>query len=132
MKKDVKLKKTIFDTLVFSLIFVLMSAIMLIFKVTLLTNETLFVYVYVENNIIDKLSLDIDFEKTYYESEYPTFKGDIVLEIKIVKVQVEKETSPLNLCSLNGYTNEIGNPVVCFPNSFYFVIMGASYASFES
>lgn len=129
MKRKVKLNKTIFDTITFSVIVVLTASLLLGLKIALSTNEALFVYVYVENTLIDRLALDIDITKTYLKSDYPPFQGDIVLEILNSKVRVEKEESPLNLCSIKGFTDTTGNPVVCLPNSFYFVIMGASYAT---
>lgn len=122
--RKVKLSKTVFDTFVFSLILVLMSGLFVGLRNALKTNEPLFFYAFVQNKLIDKQPLTID--KTYvYEEE--VFAAPIEVEVKGGKVRVEKEESPLNYCSLKGFTSEVGNPVLCLPNSFYFVIMGDSY-----
>lgn len=122
--RKVKLNKTIFDTFVFSLILILTSGLVLGLKRAFKTNEELFVYVYVKERLIDKQPLLVN--KTIIYDE-PEFLAPITLEIKDSKVRVEKEESPLNYCSIKGFTNEVANPVVCLPNSFYFVIMGISY-----
>ncbi len=122
--RKVKLNKTIFDTFVFSLILVLTSALFLGLKTYFATNESLFVYAFVNNRLIDKQSLDINKTIVYNE---PEFLAPITLEIYGRKVRVEKEESPLNYCSIKGFTDEVANPVLCLPNSFYFVIMGEQY-----
>jgi hypothetical protein len=82
------------------------------------------VYVYVTDRLIDKQPLAIDNTFIYNE---PEFLAPITLEIYNKKVRVEKEESPLNLCSIKGFTDKVGDPVLCLPNSFYFVIMGFNY-----
>lgn len=122
--RKVKLNKTLFDTIIFSIILVLTAATTLFIKRTFTTNEALYVYVYVTDRLIDKQPLAIDNTFTYDE---PEFIAPITLEIKDKKVRVEKEESPLNLCSIKGFTDKVGDPVLCLPNSFYFVIMGINY-----
>lgn len=130
-RKKIKLQKTVYDTFLFTLVVVLTAVLFLVFKINNVNNSDLYVYVYVESKLIDRLSLAVDAKKVYKQADYPIFLGDIELEIKNRKVQVEKETSPLNLCSIKGYTDQAGTPVICLPNSFYFVIMGADYATLE-
>ena len=122
--RKVKLNKTVFDTFAFSLILVLTSALFLGLSVLFKTNEELYVYAFASNRLIDKQPLFID--KTIIYNE-PEFLAPITLEIVNRKVRVEKEESPLNYCSIKGFTAEVGNPVLCLPNSFYFVIMGVGY-----
>ncbi len=122
--RKVKLNKTLFDTIIFSLILVLTSATTLILKRAFVTDEALYVYVYVTDRLIDKQPLAVDNTFVYNE---PEFLAPITLEILDKKVRVEKEESPLNLCSIKGFTDKVGDPVLCLPNSFYFVIMGFSY-----
>lgn len=130
-KRRVKLNKTLFDTVIFTLVVILTAALFLVFKINFSSSNDLYVYVYVESSLVDRLNLKIDQKKTYYKDDYPVFIADIELQIANNKVRVEKEESPLNLCSLKGYTDYVGTPVVCLPNAFYFVIMGADYATLE-
>ena len=122
--RKVKLNKTVFDTFVFSFILIFTSGLFLLINKAFKTNEDLYVYAFVKNRLIDKKALDIDMTMTYNE---PEFLAPITLEIKDSKVRVEKEESPLNYCSIKGFTNQIADPVMCLPNSFYFIIMGVSY-----
>ncbi len=122
--RKVKLNKTVFDTFVFSFILIFTSGLFLLINKAFKTNEDLYVYAFVKNRLIDKKALDIDMTMTYNE---PEFLAPITLEIKDSKVRVEKEESPLNYCSIKGFTDQIADPVMCLPNSFYFIIMGVSY-----
>ncbi|HOE54130.1 MAG: NusG domain II-containing protein [Bacilli bacterium] len=122
--RKVKLNKTLFDTIIFSIVLVLTSATTLYLKRAFSTTEALYVYVYVTDRLIDKQPLAIDNTFIYNE---PEFLAPITLEIYNKKVRVEKEESPLNLCSIKGFTDKVGDPVLCLPNSFYFVIMGFNY-----
>lgn len=130
-KQRITLHKTVYDTFIFTVVIVLTAALFLLFKVKFSSSNDLYVYVYVESSLVDRLNLTINQTKTYYKEDYPVFIADIELKIENKKVRVEKEESPLNLCSLKGYTDYVGSPVVCLPNSFYFVIMGADYATLE-
>jgi hypothetical protein len=121
-KPKVKLKKTPFDTYLFSIILVLASLLFLYLRITLTTNGPKVVNVYVENKLIDTLDLSVNQTKVYYKSDYDVFLDDITLEIKDNKVRVEKEESPRHYCSIQGYVGDVGKPVICLPNSFYFVI----------
>lgn len=122
--RKVKLNKTVFDTFVFSFILIFTSGLFLLINKAFKTSEDLYVYAFVKNRLIDKKALDIDITMTYNE---PEFLAPITLEIKDSKVRVEKEESPLNYCSIKGFTDQIADPVMCLPNSFYFIIMGVSY-----
>ncbi|MDY0213948.1 MAG: NusG domain II-containing protein [Bacilli bacterium] len=122
--RKVKLNKTVFDTFVFSFILIFTSGLFLLVNKAFKTNEDLYVYAFVKNRLIDKKALDIDMTMTYNE---PEFLAPITLEIKDSKVRVEKEESPLNYCSIKGFTDQVADPVMCLPNSFYFIIMGVSY-----
>lgn len=122
--RKVKLNKTVFDTFVFSFILIFTSGLFLLINKAFKTSEDLYVYAFVKNRLIDKKALDIDITMTYNE---PEFLAPITLEIKDSKVRVEKEESPLNYCSIKGFTDQVADPVMCLPNSFYFIIMGVSY-----
>lgn len=127
-KAKVKINKTAWDTYTFSALLVLASLLLVVLNSAFKTSDPLMVFVYVRNTLIDKLDLRVNQSKTYLQSDYPVFKGDITIEILDQKVRVEKETSPRKYCSIQGYVGEVARPVICLPNSFYIVIMGASYA----
>lgn len=127
-KKKVKLNKTLFDTIAFSVVIVLASFTFMGTRLGAVTNEPLFVYVYAKNDLIGKESLYVDKQIVYHKSDYNFFKADITVEIKDGKVRVEKEESPLKYCSIQGFVDDVAKPVVCLPNNFFFVIMGDSYA----
>ena len=42
--------------------------------------------------------------------------GDVVIEIKDEKVRVVTETSPLHICSIQGWVKNMYVPIVCLPN----------------
>mgnify|MGYP001766153147 CR=1 FL=1 len=125
----VKINKTSWDTYAFSSLIVLASILLVVLNFAFKTNDPLMVFVYVENTLIDKLDLTVDQTKTYYQVDYPVFKGDITIEIFDEKVRVEKETSPLKYCSIQGYVGDAAKPIICLPNAFYVVIMGTNYAT---
>lgn len=122
--RKVKINKTVFDTFLFSLILIITSGLFLLLNRMFKVNEELYVYVFVKDRNIDKRPLYVDATIIYDE---PEFLAPITLEIKGRKVRVEKEESPLNYCSIKGFTADVASPVLCLPNSFYFVIMGISY-----
>jgi hypothetical protein len=124
----VKINKTPWDTYIFSGLIVLASLLFVILNNVFNTNEPLYVFVSVENKIIDRLELTEQRQlKTYYKADYDVFLGDITIEIVDYKVKVEDETSPRKYCSIQGYVESVGLPIVCLPNSFIVVIMGESY-----
>lgn len=125
----VKIHKTSWDTYAFSGLIVAASLLLVLLNSVFATNEPLMAFVYVENVLIDKLDLKVDQTKTYLQTDYTVFKGDITIEIVDEKVRVEKETSPLKYCSIQGYVSDPGKPIICLPNAFYVVIMGTSYAT---
>ncbi len=124
----VKINKTPWDTYMFSVLLILASLLLVVLNRAFATSDPLMVFVYVENTLIDKLDIKVNQTKTYLKADYPVFKGDITIEISDEKVRVEKETSPLKYCSIQGFVDEVGRPVICLPNSFYIVIMGTNYA----
>jgi len=128
MKRKITLTKNTFDIYILNLL-VLLTALILV--VTNLYNKpggNLAVNVYVETERVDTLSLDDDIIVVYLKEDYPVFLGDITLEISGGKVRVEKETSPLHYCSIQGWVGTPGLPIVCAPNYFMVVIETAEAA----
>ncbi|MCX5775663.1 MAG: NusG domain II-containing protein [Firmicutes bacterium] len=125
MKKFSLLKKTA-DVYAFSALLLLTSSILVWTDVYNKPTGTLVADVYVQGVKIDSLPLDVDTSVTYLQSDYPVFKGDITVEITDGKVRVEKETSPLHYCSIQGWVGDAGMPIICAPNYFMVVIEGAA------
>ena len=69
------------------------------------------IVVYYENKVIKEIEPDIDGTYTVKGA-----LGDIVLEVKEQKVRVKEETSPLHLCSKQGFISSDMMPIICLPN----------------
>lgn len=69
--------------------------------------------VYYDNKVV--LSLDLSIEQT---KEYTVkgYNGDVVIETQKNKIRVKKETSPLHLCSKQGWVSSTTESIVCLPN----------------
>lgn len=48
--------------------------------------------------------------------------GDVIVEIKDKQVRVKRETSPQNLCSIQGWVKDSNRPIVCLPNNIVVMI----------
>jgi hypothetical protein len=70
-------------------------------------------YVYYDNHLIKKIDLSIDKSNEYIVKGY---NGDVVIETEKNKIRVKKETSPLNLCSKQGWVTSSLESIVCLPN----------------
>ncbi len=51
--------------------------------------------------------------------------GDVFIEVRDRKIRVEKETSPYNLCSIQGWVEYANVPIVCLPNNVVIIIQNA-------
>jgi hypothetical protein len=129
MKKRISLSKNSFDVYVFNVLVLLTTIILVITNLFNRPQGFLVVGVYVEAEKIDQLSLDEDVTKVYTQEDYPIFLGDITLEVIDGRVRVEKETSPLHYCSIQGWVKEPGMPIICAPNYFMVVIEDAEVSS---
>ena len=68
--------------------------------------------------------LDEDTTFTMTKKEYKDLKGDLVVEIKNGRVRLAEETSKNNICSLQGWEDRAGRPLVCLPNYVMVIIEG--------
>lgn len=82
-----------------------------LFKVISL-NDALSANVYYESNLV----MQIDLSKNAVYTVDGT-NGEVEITVKDGKVAITKETSPLNICSKQGYVNVNTIPLVCLPNS---------------
>jgi hypothetical protein len=49
--------------------------------------------------------------------------GEVFIEVKDQSIRVEKETSPLNICSIQGWVSSSLVPITCLPNHILIVIV---------
>lgn len=64
-----------------------------------------------EYNIVDNIGVI-----TMYQTTYPLLQADMVIEFRINSIRVEKESSPLNICSKQGWVSDDLYSIVCLPN----------------
>jgi hypothetical protein len=122
MKKPFPLMKQTADVIAFSL---LMITTALLITITNLYNRPggdLYVSVYIENTLIDQYSLYENNEVRFLKADYDVLLGDIVLGIANQRIRILEETSPLNVCSNQGWIATPGMPLICAPNYFMAVI----------
>lgn len=60
------------------------------------------------------LRVDLDIDKTY---NVKGSLGQVIVEVQDGNVRVEKENSPQNLCSIQGWVSGGNIPIVCLPNN---------------
>ena len=82
------------------------------------------VNVYYHNKVIWSWELDENTTFTMKKSEYKDLKGDLTVEIKNGRVRIAEETSKNNICSLQGWEDRAGRPLVCLPNYVMVIIEG--------
>lgn len=75
--------------------------------------------VYLGNVLIDTLDLTQN-QIVTYEGRM----GPVTVEVRDNKVAVIEETSPQNLCSLQGFVSSVLTPIICLPNEMIIQITG--------
>lgn len=93
------------------------------------------VSIYIQGKLEYSLPLEEDTTLTLYPGEYnrkedtfPSLLGEMVIEIKDSRIRVEKEDSPLHVCSKQGWVSLPNFPVTCAPN-YVVVVIESSEAS---
>jgi hypothetical protein len=122
MKKPFSLQKNPIDVYVFSLFMIALSILISFSNLYNRPGGDLYVSVYIENALIQQYSLYETQSITFTQAEYPILLGDIVLGIDDARIRIEQETSPLNVCSEQGWVSSPGLPIICAPNYFMAVI----------
>ena len=96
------------------------------------------VAIYIEGKMEYSLSLEEDQTLALHPGEYnkstntyPSLLGEMVIEIKDKSVRVEKEDSPLHVCSKQGWVSVPNFPVTCAPNYVVVVIESADATNFD-
>ncbi|HHW69384.1 MAG TPA: NusG domain II-containing protein [Tenericutes bacterium] len=99
-----------------SIIFLLIAIIGLIFIYVNKNKENnyeKYALVYYNNDLILKIDLNSKEEKEYKVKGH---NGEVIIKSAYGKVKVEKENSPLHLCSKQGYITSTYETIVCLPN----------------
>ncbi|MEG0274751.1 NusG domain II-containing protein [Amedibacillus sp. YH-ame10] len=65
------------------------------------------------------LRVDVSLDHSYHVKGS---LGDVIVEIKDKQVRVKRETSPQNLCSIQGWVKDSNRPIVCLPNNIVVMI----------
>lgn len=120
--KPFSLTKKSGDVYGFSFILILLSLLLVYINLLNRPGGDLFVSVYIENAFIHQYSLFENQTITFAEEDYPILLGDIVLAIEDQQIRIVEETSPLNICSEQGWVRTPGLPLICAPNYFMAVI----------
>lgn len=93
------------------LILIVLSFVLVLLSIKLLfKSDSNYAYVYYENKVI--LEIDLRINREYKVDGY---NGEVLIEVKDKKIRVEKETSPLHICSKQGYVSD-NTPIICLPN----------------
>jgi len=122
MKKPFTLVKQTADVIAFSLWLIVTSTLITVTNLYNRPGGDLFVSVYIENTLVDQYSLFEDTSIRFTQTDYPILLGDIVLGIADERIRILEETSPLNVCSNQGWIATPGLPLICAPNYFMAVI----------
>lgn len=77
-----------------------------------ITSDELQAVVYVRDKEFGRYNMKVDQEVTIAGD-----LGDVVVEIKDEKVRIQTETSPLHICSLQGWIDKAYVQLICLPNS---------------
>jgi hypothetical protein len=106
----------------FSILLLALSLLLSLINIYNRPSGDLFVSVYIENQLVNQYSLYEKQTLTFEQTTYPILLGDIVLAIEDQRIRIEQETSPLNVCSEQGWVATPGLPLICAPNYFMAVI----------
>ncbi len=110
------------DVYGFSILLIFLSLLLVYINLLNRPGGDLYVSVYIENALVNQYSLYENQTITFEEEDYPILLGDIVLAIEGQQIRIEQETSPLNVCSEQGWVRTPGLPLICAPNYFMAVI----------
>jgi hypothetical protein len=122
MKPNFTLKKKTADVYAFSIFLLALSLLLSFINIYNRPSGDLYVSVYIENQLVNQYSLYEKQTVTFEQTTYPILLGDIVLAIDNQRMRIEEETSPLNVCSEQGWVATPGLPLICAPNYLMAVI----------
>ncbi len=68
-------------------------------------------YVYHDGNLV--LTIDLSIDNDYVVKGD---LGDVFIVVRDGRIKVDNETSPLHLCSIQGFVSDSNQSIVCLPN----------------
>lgn len=68
-------------------------------------------YVYHDGNLV--LTIDLSIDNDYVVKGD---LGDVFIVVRDGRIKVDNETSPLHLCSMQGFVSDSNQSIVCLPN----------------
>ena len=81
--------------------------------------------VYYNNEVVKRMSLDMDDDFIMYKEDYPDLYGDeLIVSVRNNKVFISKEESPFHYCSYLGEISNRGSSLICAPNCVRVTIEG--------
>lgn len=123
-----KLKPNIIDVILIPiLIIAALIASFCVFYIPKDSGKSVSIYI----QTVKEYSLDLNVNQTLiltpgeYNKElnqFPSLQGEMHIEIKDKRIRVEKEESPLHVCSKQGWVSTPNLPVTCAPNKVIIVI----------
>jgi len=122
MKPLFTLQKKPNDVYALSIFLVVISIVFSLTQLYNLPKGDLFVSVYVESKLVEQYDLYEDATIEFLPVDHPSLLGPLTLAIQNQRIKIIEETSPLNICSQQGWVETPGLPLVCAPNFFLAVI----------
>jgi hypothetical protein len=122
MKPLFTLQKKPNDVYALSIFLVVISIVFSLTQLYNLPKGDLFVSVYVESKLVEQYDLYEDATIEFLPKDHPSLLGPLTLAIQNQRMKIIEETSPLNICSQQGWVETPGLPLVCAPNFFLAVI----------
>jgi hypothetical protein len=122
MKSLFTLQKKPQDVYAFSIFLVIISITFSLTQLYNLPQGDMFVSVYIESILVEQYDLYEDSTIEFLPQNHPSLLGPLTLAITNERIKIIEETSPLNICSQQGWVDTPGLPLVCAPNFFLAVI----------
>jgi hypothetical protein len=122
MKSLFTLQKKPQDVYAFSIFLVIISITFSLTQLYNLPQGDMFVSVYIESILVEQYDLYEDSTIEFLPQDHPSLLGPLTLAITNERIKIIEETSPLNICSQQGWVDTPGLPLVCAPNFFLAVI----------
>ena len=119
-----KRNKTDLFILSFALIFIIILVVISNIITSNVNGKNKYVVITIEGVEKFKYKLSENRVIELKKEDYDSLLGDMTIEIKDNKVRVEKEESPKNYCSKQGWVETVAIPIVCLPNSVVVTIIG--------
>ena len=118
-----ELKRNSSDISIICICLILITSLLLFNRMFLQSAGNQVVNVYYEGKIIITESVISDKKIELLKSDYPSLLADMTIEINSqTGIRVEKEESPYNICSKQGWIDNPNLPIICSPNKVMVII----------